>query len=120
MKTRCLKCGEYHRTGTCEIKEKIENPLCINCNAKGHMASSSECPLFTKPRKGKGQSPVENLKRNFESSQIKPGLSYLQALNPNESHQMAARGNASSASENLINNKNETVNMEALNAIQND
>ncbi|GFT27600.1 uncharacterized protein TNCV_3569821 [Trichonephila clavipes] len=31
MKTR-LKCGENHRTGACEIKEKIENPLCINCN----------------------------------------------------------------------------------------
>ncbi|GFU98743.1 probable RNA-directed DNA polymerase from transposon X-element [Trichonephila clavipes] len=53
MKTRCLKCGENHRTGACQIKEKIENPLCINCNAKGHMASSTECPLFPKPRKGK-------------------------------------------------------------------
>ncbi|GFW84128.1 uncharacterized protein TNCV_4877911 [Trichonephila clavipes] len=62
MKTRCLKCGENHRTGACKIKEKIENPLCINCNAKGHMASFTECPLFPKPRKGKGKSPVENVK----------------------------------------------------------
>ncbi|GFU84409.1 putative RNA-directed DNA polymerase from transposon X-element [Trichonephila clavipes] len=35
MKTRCLKCGEEHRTGQCTIKEKIENPTCINCNAQG-------------------------------------------------------------------------------------
>ncbi|GFT61933.1 uncharacterized protein TNCV_4497341 [Trichonephila clavipes] len=56
MKTRCLKCGGGHRTGQCEIKEKIVNPTCINCNAQGHMASSTECPLFPKPRKGKGQS----------------------------------------------------------------
>ncbi|GFU08884.1 uncharacterized protein TNCV_1317851 [Trichonephila clavipes] len=52
MKTRCLKCGGGHRTGQCEIKEKIVNPTCINCNAQGHMASSTECPLFPKPRKG--------------------------------------------------------------------
>ncbi|GFT95535.1 RNA-directed DNA polymerase from mobile element jockey [Trichonephila clavipes] len=49
--TRCLKCGGGHRTGQCEIKEKIVNPTCINCNAQGHMASSTECPLFPKPRK---------------------------------------------------------------------
>ncbi|GFW81514.1 PRE_C2HC domain-containing protein [Trichonephila clavipes] len=52
MKTRCLKCGGGHRTGQCEIKEKIVNPTCINCNAQGHMASSTECLLFPKPRKG--------------------------------------------------------------------
>ncbi|GFX26997.1 uncharacterized protein TNCV_802971 [Trichonephila clavipes] len=52
MKTRCLKCGGGHRTGQCEIKEKIINPTYINCNAQGHMASSTECPLFPKPRKG--------------------------------------------------------------------
>ncbi|GFU50316.1 uncharacterized protein TNCV_301491 [Trichonephila clavipes] len=38
-------------TGQCNIKEKINNPTCINCNAKGHMASSTECLLFPKPRK---------------------------------------------------------------------
>ncbi|GFS91088.1 uncharacterized protein TNCV_2214501 [Trichonephila clavipes] len=76
MKTRCLKCGENHRTGACQIKEKIENPLCINCNAKGHMASSTECPLFPKPRKGKGKSQVENVKRHFNNSQVIPGVSY--------------------------------------------
>ncbi|GFU10760.1 uncharacterized protein TNCV_2387651 [Trichonephila clavipes] len=59
MKTRCLKCGENHRTGECSIKDKIENPLCINCNATGHMASSTECPLFPKPRKGTGKTAKE-------------------------------------------------------------
>ncbi|GFV73552.1 hypothetical protein TNCV_126921 [Trichonephila clavipes] len=65
MKTRCLQCGENHRTGACEIKEKIENPLCINCNTRGHMASSTTCPQFPKPKKGKAKSPIENLKRNI-------------------------------------------------------
>ncbi|GFV62597.1 hypothetical protein TNCV_2528221 [Trichonephila clavipes] len=93
MKTRCLKCGENHRTGTCEIKKKIENPLSINCNAKGHIASSTEYPLFPKPRKGKGKSPIENLRRNFESTKVTPGISYSQAVSPNKSHQIAARKN---------------------------
>ncbi|GFX40773.1 nucleic-acid-binding protein from transposon X-element [Trichonephila clavipes] len=120
MKTRCLKCGENHRTGACQIKEKIENPLCINCNAKGHMASSTECPLFPKPRKGKGKSQVENAKRHFNNSQVIPGVSYSQALNPEKSQQMAAPGKTSSASESNDNNKNNSKNTEALNAIQND
>ncbi|GFV65852.1 uncharacterized protein TNCV_1256061 [Trichonephila clavipes] len=76
MKTRCLKCGENHRTGMCEIKEKIADPLCINCKAKGHMASSSQCPLFPKPRKGKGKSPTNNLKRNSNTTPVTPGLLY--------------------------------------------
>ncbi|GFT03810.1 nucleic-acid-binding protein from transposon X-element [Trichonephila clavipes] len=100
MKTRCLKCGENHRTGECSIKEKIENPLCINCNTNGHMASSTECPLFPKPRKGAGKTAAENRKRNETNkiSQVIPGLSFAQVLNPNKSQQMATRGNASSAS----------------------
>ncbi|GFX60258.1 uncharacterized protein TNCV_283311 [Trichonephila clavipes] len=52
MKTHCLKCGENHRTGQCPIKEKIDNPLCINCNTKGHMASSTECPPLPETQKG--------------------------------------------------------------------
>ncbi|GFX75396.1 uncharacterized protein TNCV_1724101 [Trichonephila clavipes] len=118
MKTRCLKCGENHRTGACEIKEKIENPLCINCNTRGHMASSTTCPQFPKPKKGKAKSPFENLKRNIASNPVIPGISYAQILNPNSKQQMAAPGNASSASNKTENNKNEQVNLEALNAAQ--
>ncbi|GFW83921.1 uncharacterized protein TNCV_857041 [Trichonephila clavipes] len=118
MKTRCLKCGENHRTGACEIKEKIENPLCINCNTRGHMASSTTCPQFPKPKKGKGKSPIENLKRNIASNPVIPGISYAQILNPNSKQQMAAPGNTSSASNKTENSKNEQINLEALNATQ--
>ncbi|GFU02364.1 hypothetical protein TNCV_1238591 [Trichonephila clavipes] len=129
MKTRSLKCGENYRTSQCSIKEKIENPLCINCNTKGHIASSTECPLFPKPRKGTRKSATENRKRNEtnQNSHIIPGLSFAQALNPNKSQQMATRGNASSASnqnkensQTKNNDKNETLNKETINAIQND
>ncbi|GFX83862.1 uncharacterized protein TNCV_2546531 [Trichonephila clavipes] len=95
MKTRCLKCGQNHRSGACEIKEKIENPLCTNCNTKGHMASSTECPQFPKPQKGKGKSPTENLKRNITSNPVNPGTSYAQIINPNSKQQMAAPGSTS-------------------------
>ncbi|GFY21905.1 hypothetical protein TNCV_3295491 [Trichonephila clavipes] len=81
------------------------------------MASSTECPLFPKPKKGKGKSPVENLKRN-NNNPVLPGISYAQILNPNKSQQMAAPGNASSASNKTENSKNENVNLEALNASQ--
>ncbi|GFW98385.1 uncharacterized protein TNCV_1092631 [Trichonephila clavipes] len=120
MKKRCQKCSESHRNGTCQIKEKIDNPLCINCNAKGHMASSTECPFFPKPRKGKGKSPVQNLKLNFNNSPVIPGVSYSQALNPDKSHQMAAPGKFSSASEEIENNKNDYINAKAFNAIRNE
>ncbi|GFX07220.1 uncharacterized protein TNCV_2971971 [Trichonephila clavipes] len=118
MKTRCLKCGGNHKTGACEIKEKIENPLCINCNTRGHIASSTTCPQFPKPKKGKGKSPFENLKRNIASNPVIPGISYAQVLNPNPKQQMAAPGNTSSASNKPENNKNEQINLEALNATQ--
>ncbi|GFT59875.1 hypothetical protein TNCV_982211 [Trichonephila clavipes] len=109
MKTRCLKCGEEHRTGQCSIKEKINNPTCINCNAKGHMASSTECPLFPKPRKGKGQPQKDNKKRN-ETTQASaaintPSLSYAQVVQGKKPQQRAARGTDSSASNNDNNNK---------------
>ncbi|GFW07267.1 uncharacterized protein TNCV_3694591 [Trichonephila clavipes] len=109
MKTRCLKCGANHRTGACEIKERIENPLCINCNTRGHMASSTECPQFPKPKKGKSKSPVENLKRNINNNPVKTGITYAQILNSEKAQQMAAPGNASSAS-----NKTENIKMKIL------
>ncbi|GFU42026.1 hypothetical protein TNCV_4677101 [Trichonephila clavipes] len=50
MHTRCLKCGESHRTNDCPIKEKIQNPVCINCNKTGHMANWSQCEEFPKKK----------------------------------------------------------------------
>ncbi|GFY50260.1 hypothetical protein TNIN_451841 [Trichonephila inaurata madagascariensis] len=54
MITRCLKCGQPHRTSDCPIKTIIENPTCINCNEKGHLANSHHCTKFPKlkPKKG--------------------------------------------------------------------
>ncbi|GFV15990.1 uncharacterized protein TNCV_4240331 [Trichonephila clavipes] len=121
MKTRCLKCGENHRTGMCVIKDKIEDPLCINCKAKGHMASSIKCPLFPKPRKSKGKSPVNNHNQNhnLNTTPVTPGLLYSQVLNLNSKHQMSAPGFASSASDITENNKNSAPNKETHNVSQN-
>ncbi|GFU20580.1 uncharacterized protein TNCV_3368691 [Trichonephila clavipes] len=114
MKTRCLKCGGGHRTGQCEIKEKIVNPTCINCNAQGHMASSTE-------RKGKGQSLKENKKRNDNTQEnsafITPGLSFAQVTSGQNSQQRAARGSDSSTSNSENKNKNKSFNSETLNHI---
>ncbi|GFW86180.1 nucleic-acid-binding protein from transposon X-element [Trichonephila clavipes] len=121
MKTRCLKCGSGHGTGQCEIKEKLLNPTYINCNAQGHMASSTECPLFPKPRKGKGQSEKENKKRNENTQEnsafITPGLSFAQVTSGRNSQQRAARGSDSSTSNAENKNKNKSFNSETLNHI---
>ncbi|GFX08955.1 uncharacterized protein TNCV_4165341 [Trichonephila clavipes] len=119
MKTRCLKCGENHRTGMCVIKEKIVDPLCINCEEKGHMASSIKCPLFPKPRKTKEKSPDNNQKQNFNSTPVIPGLLYSQVLNPNSKHQMSALEFAPSASDITENSKNKAFNKETPNVSQN-
>ncbi|GFW58649.1 hypothetical protein TNCV_1579811 [Trichonephila clavipes] len=50
MIPRCLKCGEAHQTKDCPI-QRVETAYCINCQAYGHMANYSKCPLFPKPRK---------------------------------------------------------------------
>ncbi|GFU46328.1 hypothetical protein TNCV_2994801 [Trichonephila clavipes] len=55
MRPRCLKCGESHRTSDCPIKEKITNPICINCNKRGHMANWSQCEEFPKRKPKKGE-----------------------------------------------------------------
>ncbi|GFU45073.1 PRE_C2HC domain-containing protein [Trichonephila clavipes] len=51
IKPKCLKCGEPHQTSECEI-DKVETMYCVNCEAYGHMANYSKCPLYPKPRKG--------------------------------------------------------------------
>ncbi|GBN60317.1 Nucleic-acid-binding protein from transposon X-element [Araneus ventricosus] len=45
---RCIKCAGVHETRDCSIKNKIENPICINCNGEGHLASWRGCPKFPK------------------------------------------------------------------------
>ncbi|GFX61871.1 putative RNA-directed DNA polymerase from transposon X-element [Trichonephila clavipes] len=55
IRTRCLKCGEPHKTGDCPIKTIIENPTCINCHQKGHLANSHRCPKFPNKSRKKGE-----------------------------------------------------------------
>ncbi|GFV00137.1 putative RNA-directed DNA polymerase from transposon X-element [Trichonephila clavipes] len=68
LNTRCLKCGQSHKTNECPIKEKIPNPTCVNCNVVGHMANWHECPVFPKIKAKKGDASQN---RN-EINQSKP------------------------------------------------
>ncbi|GFT58205.1 hypothetical protein TNCV_761971 [Trichonephila clavipes] len=83
MRTRCLKCGESHRTSDCPIKEKIENPVCINCNKTGHMENWSQCEEFPKRKLRKGET-VRNRNTITENSKpskpVTPNLSFAAAL----------------------------------------
>ncbi|GFT61700.1 uncharacterized protein TNCV_4050581 [Trichonephila clavipes] len=44
MRPRCLKCGKDHASRNCHIKERQENPFCINCQGFGHSACYTKCP----------------------------------------------------------------------------
>ncbi|GFV93642.1 nucleic-acid-binding protein from transposon X-element [Trichonephila clavipes] len=98
IKTRCLKCGEPHKTGDCPIKTKIENPTCINCQQKGHLANSHRCPKFPKPKPKKGEasqnrnSKKENNNHNIfstSSATVQKGVSFAKALSNDKENQMA-------------------------------
>ncbi|GFS64144.1 putative RNA-directed DNA polymerase from transposon X-element [Trichonephila clavipes] len=99
IQTSCLKCGESHKTGDCPIKEKIENPTCINCNQKGHMANSHRCPKYPKVQPKKGEAS-QNRNKNVSNNKIqnpatvKEHLSFANALKGD--HQMAPRLDAPS------------------------
>ncbi|GFW77003.1 uncharacterized protein TNCV_2724331 [Trichonephila clavipes] len=76
MQPRCLKCGKNHATRNCLIKERQENPFCINFQDYGHSACYTKCPKFPQPKKGTpfGDpkkkieiSPLNGLKREFLS-----------------------------------------------------
>ncbi|GFY31944.1 nucleic-acid-binding protein from transposon X-element [Trichonephila clavipes] len=74
MSPRCLKCGKEHLTKNCEIKERQNNPYCINCETYGHTACYTKCPKFPKPKKG---SPLENRhKKAFNSNNVVEGISF--------------------------------------------
>ncbi|GFU47344.1 nucleic-acid-binding protein from transposon X-element [Trichonephila clavipes] len=83
MRTRCLKCGESHRTNECPIKDKIQNPVCINCNKTGHMANWSQCEEFPKRKLRKGET-IRNRNTSTESNKtskkVTPNLSFAAAL----------------------------------------
>ncbi|GFV96863.1 hypothetical protein TNCV_4350761 [Trichonephila clavipes] len=86
MRTRYLKCGESHRTSDCPIKEKITDPICINCNKKGHMANWSQCEEFPKRKPKKKNETIPN-RNTIKETEIKkpfkpvtPNLSFAAAL----------------------------------------
>ncbi|GFU32424.1 nucleic-acid-binding protein from transposon X-element [Trichonephila clavipes] len=91
IKTRCLKCGEPHKTGDCPIKDLIENPVCINCNKTAHLANSHRCEKFPKiqPKKGAPSLNRNKSQNSFTSDQskVKNDISFPNALKGN--HQMA-------------------------------
>ncbi|GFX90899.1 hypothetical protein TNCV_3167301 [Trichonephila clavipes] len=51
LKPRCLKFDSDHPTKQCPIKEKQDNPYCINCQEYGHTACYIKFPKFPKPKK---------------------------------------------------------------------
>ncbi|GFU71114.1 uncharacterized protein TNCV_1216381 [Trichonephila clavipes] len=74
MLPRCLKCGKEHLTKNCDIKERQDNPYCINCETYGHTACYTKCPKFPKPRQG---NPIENRnKKAFTSNNVVEGISF--------------------------------------------
>ncbi|GFU47144.1 nucleic-acid-binding protein from transposon X-element [Trichonephila clavipes] len=77
MHPRCLKCGEAHQTKDCSI-QRTETAFCINCQAYGHMANYSKCPLFPKPRKG---TTTRNNYSTVVDSIVRPNTTYAQAAN---------------------------------------
>ncbi|GFW16066.1 uncharacterized protein TNCV_2863991 [Trichonephila clavipes] len=97
IKTRCLKCGEPHKTGECPITTRIENPTCINCQQKGHLANSHRCPKFPKPKPKKGEASqnrnnkIANNSNIFSTSSatVQKGVSFAKALSNDNDKQMA-------------------------------
>ncbi|GFS81930.1 uncharacterized protein TNCV_2497171 [Trichonephila clavipes] len=75
MRPRCLKCGKDHATRNCHIKERQENPFCINYQDFGHSACYTKCPKFPQPKKGTAFSnPIA--RKNFSSKSTKEGISF--------------------------------------------
>ncbi|GFW38670.1 nucleic-acid-binding protein from transposon X-element [Trichonephila clavipes] len=86
IKPKCLKCGEPHQTSECEI-DKVETMYCVNCEAYGHMANYSKCPLYPKPRKG------ATIKPNYTTivnSLVRPNVSFAQAAAQQENNKNTA------------------------------
>ncbi|GFV75160.1 nucleic-acid-binding protein from transposon X-element [Trichonephila clavipes] len=81
LKPRCLKCGKEHPTKQCPIKERQENPFCINCKEHGHSACYTKCPLFPKPKKGATLPMISKTKIN----KCKEGITYANVVSGRDS-----------------------------------
>ncbi|GFU90981.1 uncharacterized protein TNCV_4923121 [Trichonephila clavipes] len=68
-----------HATRNCHIKERQENPFCINCQDFGHSACYTKCPKFPQPKKGTAFSnPIA--RKNFSSKWTKEGISFANVV----------------------------------------
>ncbi|GBM46215.1 hypothetical protein AVEN_198369-1, partial [Araneus ventricosus] len=78
MTPRCLKCGQSHITIECDIKQRIEKPICINCNQVGHVAAYRGCAEFPKLT-----TAHKNRNNNFDSNKylVSSNISYAQKAN---------------------------------------
>ncbi|GFX74840.1 hypothetical protein TNCV_636671 [Trichonephila clavipes] len=91
IKPRCLKCSKEHRTGECPMKERLDTPHCINCNADGHTANWRSCPAFPKIKTKKGtatENHNKNTPKTFTTKMANANLSYANATSNRQ--QMAA------------------------------
>ncbi|GFS74439.1 uncharacterized protein TNCV_784761 [Trichonephila clavipes] len=78
MNLRCLKCRKDHPTKESEIKEKQDNPYCINCEVYEHTACYTKCPRIPKPKK---ETPISNRNnRNFTSNHVVDGIPFANLL----------------------------------------
>ncbi|GFX77167.1 uncharacterized protein TNCV_1679501 [Trichonephila clavipes] len=97
MITRCLKCGKEHPTKECDIKERQENPYCINCDTYGHTACYTKCPNFPKPKKG---SPLLNRNnKKFTSNNVVEGISFANMVSGNKNNNDPSPSNNNNKSE---------------------
>ncbi|GFW17115.1 uncharacterized protein TNCV_2762391 [Trichonephila clavipes] len=79
MRPRCLKRGKDHATRNCHIKERQENPFCINCQDFGHSTCYTKCPKFPQPKKGTAFSvPIK--RKKFSSKWTKEGISFANVV----------------------------------------
>ncbi|GFW35666.1 uncharacterized protein TNCV_4435171 [Trichonephila clavipes] len=100
MKPRCLKCGKDHATRNCHIKERQENPFCINCQDFGHSACYTKYPKFPQPKKGTAFSdPIK--RKKISSKWTKEGISFANVVSGGIPNQIP------SETENLTANKKE-------------
>ncbi|GBO32316.1 hypothetical protein AVEN_70318-1 [Araneus ventricosus] len=71
-KPRCIKCNGSHETRMCNIKTKIENPVCINCKEIGHLASWKGCPKYPVIKNNTTPTYAQKLKSNLQKTNYTP------------------------------------------------
>lgn len=107
---RCVKCDKNHQPQQCKLTKNEESiPYCTNCMEMGHPASFRGCPVYKKIIKKiqdakllKQQTKEQS--RRFSSNYIKPGVSYADVFNTNNTSKVQMTTNE---------NNNNTTNLNA-------